>query len=573
MPDSHANSQSQSPDFRVIELSKSSSSDSLRRKLSTASINSYVCLGHFDCLCVKKLNAESPLNAIEQDFQQRDNYNYPLYIFHYPSSDAKNLGQFWNMKACFMTVSRIHFSPSAKADAQLLRKALAMLDQSNLEAGGAGELTIRIGGELVHAVFYHTLELGDLVVVLKSNSLPMCLEAIRRMMEIAQVGDVYSFCGIHFDLIKPNVRQAAKSWEEHTGHSFFQLSADDSVKQVLPHASMRFSIGSIRCAEKFWTTMNCEPFFIAGTADAIVDFSGKPVENLIEAIYCLAFREFSIGSGNERVTMYDAFEDIITRIGSRYGPSYSEALALKPRRLPPALEEAQKELISMARKFMERETRWAPVLNAQVNTLSAMMGNCVTDDLSMLIWPSVRALMARLNYLSETEHFIGEKQEEKISQFLDSWNILESDVSRLEGQLSQNPELLSSRYYIPATLMAFYMALLHECNALLLEINQDGDQGYVPLITYNASPRALTRCILDPSADEHTKGVYKGNTPLLVSLPVTMMFRPLEAAIVLCHELSHYSGTATRQRQQRYKRILSSCAGLIARASAVYVLS
>lgn len=566
MPDSRTTFQTQAPDFRVIELSKSSQTDSLRRKLSAVDTNSYICLGHFDCLCVKKLDAGFPLEAIEQDFQQRDNYNYPLYIFHYPSTSFKELEHFWNMKACFMTVSRVHFSPSAEADVQLLKKALTSLHQGGPEPEGPGEQTIRIGGELIRAVFYHTLELGDLVVILKSNSLPACLDAIRRIMEVAQVGDVYSFCGIHFDLIKSNVKQAAKDWDQHIGHHFFQLSAGDSIKQPLPHASMRFSISSIRCAEKFWGIMNRQPFFIVGTADAIIDFSQEPISSLIQAVFCLAFREFSTGPDNERVTMYDAFEDIITRVGSQYGPSYSEALSLKPRKLPPTLERTQKTLISKARKFMEKQTRWGPVLNAQANTLSAMMGSCVTDDLSMLIWPSARALMSRLSYLFETEQPIGQKQETQISQFLDGWNILENDVSRIEGQLSQNPELLSSRYYIPATLLAFYMALLHECNMLLLEINRDGDQGYVPLITYNTNPRAQTRCILDPSADEQAKDVYKGDTPLLVSLPVTMMFQPLEAAIVLCHELSHYSGTATRQRQQRYKHILSSCAGRIAQA-------
>lgn len=170
-----------------------------------------------------------------------------------------------------------------------------------------------------------------------------------------------------------------------------------------------------------------------------------------------------------------------------------------------------------------------------------MMGNCITDDLSILIWPSVKALIDRLSYLFAQSSKIGRKQESEISEFLNCWDILENDVSRMEGELSQKPELLSSRYYIPATLLAFYMSLLHKYNEFLLAANGETGQSYIPLITYNVEPRASTHCILDPSTDDPNKEVYQKVTPLLVSLPVSMLYSPLETVIVLCHEMSHYT--------------------------------
>ena len=92
-------------------------------------------------------------------------------------------------------------------------------------------------------------------------------------------------------------------------------------------------------------------------------------------------------------------------------------------------------------------------------------------------------------------------------------------------------------------------------------INGESYGKYVPLITFNIDPRASTLCILDPSSDlEHN---YKEDTPLCVSLPVSMMYQPLETVIVLCHEMSHYTGTSTRQRTRRYDYILESFAARI----------
>lgn len=558
MPDFH------SLDLRVIELSKSSYTDPLRDKLKLPEADGFVCLGHFDYLSVKQLEANAPLLSIKADFQKRNNYNYPLYIFHYAHSNLTVLESFWLLQSCFMTVSRIHFNPNAQANVDHLKKALSALHQGpKLEGNQPGELSISVGGELIHAVFYHTLELGDLVVVLKSNSILSCLDTIRRMMEVAEVGDVYSFCGIHSNLVQPNVIQAVKKWDQMGDHQFFKMGADHAVKQIIPHASMRFSIRSIRCAESFWHLMNCQPFFIAGTADAIIDLSGRSVETLLRYISCLIYRQPQADSGGKRFRMYDAFEDIITRIGSEYGKSYSEALPMKPRELPEALENALNKLKTDIETIMQGNANWMPILIAQVNTLSAMMESCVTDDLSMLIWPSVCALLARIKHMFNNRLPISQRQEKDIGEFLNAWDIFENDISRLEGQLSQNPELLSSRYYTPATLVAFYMALLTKYNILLLAINQDQDGEYVPLITYNVDPRASTLCILDPSL-EPSEISYSDNTPLLVSLPVSMMYQPLETVIVLCHEMSHYTGTSTRHRKDRYGYILRSFAARIA---------
>ena len=565
MANSNSNVSTGCLDFRVIELSKSSSSLPLREKLNDSIQDSYICLGHFDYIRVSRLDAVNPLSSINTDYQARDNYDYPLYSLHYPDCELVKLENFWNVKSCFMTVSRVHFEPSRNKNTDLIRKALSDLREDvSPPSGSPGEFSAFIKNEWVHSAFYHSLELGDLVIVLKSNSILSCLDAIRRIMEIAEVGDIYSFCGIHSGLVQNDIDKAVEDWDKKDNRLYFQMRASDAIKQIVPRASMRFSVRSIRCAKAFWEYFNCKPFFIAGTADAIIDLSGKQVKDLIAYIFCLIYRTFPVSKSVERFSMYDAFESVITRIGSEYGDPYSGSLPSR-RDYPASLQEIQKRLKDASTKIRAKGTRWGSILIAQSNTLVSMMGNCVTDDLSMLIWPSVCALMDRLDYYFANNGPIGKKQESEIGAFLDSWDILENDILRLEGQLSQEPELQSSRYYTSATLLAFYMALLDKYNEFLLEINQEKDNGYIPLITYSVELRAHTRCILDPSSDTVGNG-YRGNTPLLVSLPVSMMYRPLETAVVLCHEMSHYVGASTRQRETRYHNILKACAANIAKA-------
>lgn len=573
------NSEASASDLRVVELWKTSAENTLaqmikRQPLHSDDTNRYVCLGHFDSICVKAMDASAPLSAIENDSKERDNYCHPLYIVRDISQTNECLDLFWASQSCFMTISRVHFSLSVNGNLETLMAALEDLaDDKKRIRNYLGDMGIYVNGEAVYIAFYRTLELGDIVMALKSNAITSCLEVIRRIMEVSTVGDVYSFCGIHYALVESqDVKSAAAAWDIRNcgGSLYFTSTAMRAIQKTIPHVSMRFSIASIQCAKFFWETMEFLPSFISGTADALQLLNEQRVETLIRCIHHLVFGTYTVDGAE--IHMYDAFEDIITRIGTGYGQAYVGSLKAKPRVLPgnlPKIREAcQSAVIDIEEKC--KDARWLSVLKAQTNTLITMMGNCVTDDLSMLITPSVQALLERLKYIIHYNGVISRRQETEIGAFLNSWDILENDISRLEGQLSQNPELMSSRYYIPATLLAFYMALLSRYNSLLLTIDESGEQGYVPLVTYNSAPRrACTTCILDPAFDnpvEDGSNPYEGLTPLLVSLPVTMMYKPMETAVVLCHEMSHYTGTSNRFRKTRFEYILTGCAGKIAKA-------
>lgn len=572
-------------DLRVVELYKTSSTSTLRDQIKApadADANHCVCFGHFDRLHIREVrNNNNILSAIEKDIQRQPsenrNYCYPLYIFHFPD-EANNLNQFWDTRLCCMTVSRIHFAPFIPLDnmedenqspnSYALQKALKSLSDETAPPDPQeciGDTTVAIGGELVHCVFYHTLELGDLVVVLKSNSMNSCLQVLRRLMEATPVGDIYSYCGVHVSLFLQNkVAEAAKAWDAQGKCPYCRRGVRDSICQPLPHISIRYTVRSVRYAKKFWETLKLPVFFVTGTADALIDLSGQALERVIHVTHVVL--SISFNKDDVVYNMYDAFDDIITRIGIDYGEMYQEARDPGQYDTAKLIQQVQNIWDGLSELGQSKE-RWGNALIAQTNILLTMMNNCVMDDLSMLIWPSVAALMERLRYIFKQKWQISIRQESEIGNFLDCWDILASDIARLESQFTQNPELQSSRYYTPATLMIFYMALLDRYSDFLL--SHDGNthcMKYVPLITYGIEPRTNTMCILDPCMDpiaDNNQQIYEGKTPLLVCLPTNLMYKPFQISGILCHELAHYTGDTSRMREKRLDNILLSAAGRI----------
>lgn len=562
-------------DLRVVELIKTSSKIPLSDQIDITK-NHFICLGHFDCFKVRKLGLEfGTLAAIEADLQQNyeigNNYMYPIYLLHYPDTDC-NLDDFWDTQFCCTVISRVHFdafrnektTSSTPQDIQTLKSSIhSLTEEDPASQERLGDLDVVVGKELVHISFYHTLELGDVVVCLKSNSLTSCLRVIQQILETASVGDVYSYCGIHTAFLTYNSLAAViDTWApDQKGKS--RKTIQDFLDEPLSSASIRFSVRTARCADEYWKYLPVrkELQFVVGTADALYHFKNCELGLFIEYIRNLITKQKYKGSDGhyKSFSMYDAFDDVISRVGIPFDSVCPQAKALEE--LGNADHTLQDSLQSKLTSLDTlKDHLWFSALTAQTNSLITMMGNCVTDDLTILLWPSVVALLDRLKYCSEIEA----RQDSDIHEFLNAWDILENDILHLEGQLVQNPELQSSRHYTPAALMVFYMSLLHHYDALLRTINQDkGNKRFVPLITYDLTSRANTLCILDDRIQDEE---YCGKLPLLVSIPPSLMYKPFDVSIILCHETSHYTGDATRKRDVRLNQIIKSCAGRIAEA-------
>lgn len=584
-------------DIRVIDLIKAANGAFLTTKDLGELNDTYACLGHFEVMQVRKVDREANgtvFTDIWRDSRKKENTNkynqyvYPLYILNY--GDTSTLERFWEMKYPCMVVSRVHCDQpeQEKSFEAVLMECVKEIDIEKDWAGEEAEknsdfLSIKVGEDTVHCAFYQTLELGDTAVILKSNSLIACLKVSEHLMEHRSVGNVYSYCGLHKRLFSGSTPH-----EICKGFTSEVREVRDALEEEIPQASIRFSVHSTFFADLLWNELGVrnEVKFVTGTSDAIVDLSGKKCLDLISAIRTLwesHYYEIVEGSGREKrkkkytYSCNNAFDDVVTRVGIQF-ETYSEKVkspdsVLCAKKLD---EHGQRDLVKklsdISAALCQEDYDWTHALSVQVKTLLTMMNNCIMDDLSLLIWPSVRAFICRLHYIVCKEKRCLEKEQiEDIEIFLNGWATLSNDIVHLESQLMQNPKLQAPRVYVPAALMAFYMAFLNKLNKLLLDMDKQAKETedisfiptrqYYPLIAHDIGLRPNTLCILDPSKDKNWE--YVDDCSLLVSLPISLMYRPAEVTAILCHEHLHYAGEFSRLREKRFGCILNTCAGLI----------
>ena len=439
--------------------------------------------------------------------------------------------------------------------------------------------------------FYDSLELGDAVAILKSNSLLAALEVSRYINSMPAVRDTYTYCSIRRDIL--------------LGDSFLsEETKEDMVNDpVLAYATTRFSVKNIDQAETFFATHlglsvdsdhNVFPkvYYITGTTDAIIDWGECSEEVFLENIRKIAKagleKQEQMPEGT--VSIYDAFNDVITRVGMCYWDKKEFASAeLEDKHesqkensgcfAMAALRKGIKAVLNCAKKqntveplqeeqlvpneiigaFLQQmnvqsdeDYPWKSAMVRLLGTVTTMSDNYVMDDLSNLLMPSVCALLKRITYLIEKKHW-QEDYNTDIQEFLDSWTHLTNDITNLESQLVQHPELSAVRYYIPAMILQFEQEFVQKCSALL-SITQvsfptngaDRNRIFVPMLVPTQGRNVSTFCPLDPHHEE-----YSGACPLRIRIPLSMLYRPWVVSHALCHEIAHYCGDYVRHRTER----------------------
>ena len=602
-------------DIRVIDLIKASKGTKLKNysaNTTDSEENTYICLGHFDIIEIRALNdfrkqtenqAEPTVfTRIWEDFKSKwatvklEQHIYPLYLLR--DKNTTQTQSFWKLKSPCIIVSRVHFDKLnlEVSYQETLISALKNGDQENPDPS-IGDVELQFEQGTVYCALYKTLELGDTVVIIKGNSLNACLEAPQRLMKCDGVGDVYSYCGIHHKLFL--LDELSDIPEDYFQDN--KATVEDALQQPIPYVSMRFSIHSAFYATQFWKILKVrdkemldQVYFVTGTADALVEYSetehnSLSTKRVIEIIRALDQEQEVPKPGAtepEVFTRYDAFSDIITRIGSPFVEN-PDAKKLEKNvhdehgqtdilehftniqnniqeEIARRLEAAPKESIPHISKD---SFDWLLAQAAQIRMLLTLINNCVLDDLSLLIWPGAKAFLEILDHvIKEKQGNLSLEQIGDIERFLQGWSTLTNDILHLESQLVQNPKLQSPRVYIPASLLLYYMALLDQFGEMLLAMNAPEEKSlpqkhFYPLIAHNIGLRPSTLNVLDPCLwnDEE----YAGPRPLLVSIPVSLMYNPEEVVAVLCHEYAHDAAEACRSRDTRYRCIVHAAAGLL----------
>lgn len=542
-----------------------------------------ICLSHFDYLifdCLTENSEKSPLDVIDKDRKNQtscdigdkeyalkeDNYTYPLYILTEIGDDTagQKISDFWKLKSDYTSVVRIHYSGGGEEATHLGTDFfMQQMNTAGIEISKQGPAIVTVDTPVgdnkevpveVSCLVYDSLELGDSVVILKSSSMVATLNISRILNEMPCVLDCYTYIGIKPDLFT--------NPEEH------KKCQRDIIK--LNSASTRFTVKRLKHAGDYFDKyfMGEEIGFITGTTDARIRWKGDSSRNLSEQIFLGKISKLD----PDKPEFHRAFRDVITRTGIEWKNKSKEQNTQQTELSSDYMMLFDKDKTPAIGWFsgngempqwLKNDDLLYLSLKKLLGAVQAMGQDGVMDALADLLVPSMRALFSRLYELRDT----GWKPEYKgiIEGLLHDYYSLIQNISQLESQLVQHPEIYPVPYYIPAAVLQFELQFTKYCSELFRDMDDDTRKKYVflPVLIPKYQSDASTIAPLDPSHGSSLIEVDGRISPLRIYLPIKLLYRPHEAAHQLCHELAHYCGDVPRNRDIRFEAFCICCAAML----------
>ncbi len=569
-------------DIRVVRMAKSTQETNLKsilaqmkvinvkRNKNGSSVNMNLCLGHFDVMMIDQVGGRNsnPMHTVIADYNktmdlgrmlgihdalnhcssETTNY-FPIYMLvqlngNYPF-ESQRIDSFWRNTSNYTVIMRLH--QKRDDSIELFRTLLvSRLEEVNPYSSDCSiqhkETVSKFYSKLevcdnhnskytIECVFYDSLELGDVVGVFKGNSIWAILHIQRWLYESEHVSDAYSYCGVHYNLLS-------------------RKEIPECFKRNLPTTTLdyvetRFSVRDVHKAWDFLSQQGTDNYCVTGTADALLHYKSISEVDFLEKICQIVHND----------QMYDAFSDIITRIGlaNRKPPTVSTNTTSTHKPNEPI--QLSNELISwLTERYKESNHPEGEIyvhsLEKLVSSLNAMLSNSVMDDLANLMDDGIKALIKQLEYYKENDYWnniVGGL----LQEFLDQWSSTMNEILHLESQLFQHPELIPVRFYIPAMILQFQKCILSTAVEAICNIDSPQNCKYVPIILPKSQPNTSTKAIFDPKKFLE----YPQNSPLCIYLPIHMLYHPYRISLILCHEIAHYCGDGIRLRELRSETI------------------
>ena len=230
----------------------------------------WISLGYFDSIQICSLgsvkNNSEWLDAVRKssielsDCLQGQYYIHPLYIIEDLSSNEnrEEYESFWDKNSNYIFISLIQFKllGNGRRDVNSIDTLKEQID--------------RIRDCSISFVSYHTLELSDLVVIWKADSIVTMLVTLWNLFRCGAVSDINTFCGISKDAIIKSQRpeqNASTTDDPEVPYINMHLLANgpqDSIKALEYLHAQKDSFGGY----------SVKHFFVTGIDDFHIVWSG-----------------------------------------------------------------------------------------------------------------------------------------------------------------------------------------------------------------------------------------------------------------------------------------------------------
>lgn len=380
-------------DLRAIVLEKSTQREDMSMSCPPGR---WLMLGHMDWLRVERigsLGGSSNSVCLDQLREHRRDlsikqsetsaYSQSLYVLRdFPVGQRTRVENFWNRPATFMAITRIHSNGQRQALFEKeINEKLCGAEQEGFgsvfpyDACPDTSQDGRLGKRVIY-LHYRSLELSDVILVTKSDSVEGLLSCIGRLFTLETAGDIYSYYCI-------SVIESERA------------ASDDCI----PLISARFAVrSSVACHSQigrlqkiFSKPDGCPPpaFFVTGTEDINIiayDTTSRQLRDIFLQILSMddGFRQ--------------AFYDSTTRLGIR-----ESSLCFASARTgesgswqDPALVRSCGKLLE---SFMELYKKnplindWSRPLMELLNMLYHMSRNCVLWEMCYTLLNGLRGMI------------------------------------------------------------------------------------------------------------------------------------------------------------------------------------
>lgn len=494
--------------------------------LSTPSIDSIgVCLDQVK-LCSQRLSVDQASDSM---------YYQPLYILReFPLEKQKQINQFWEKQAAFMTITRIHSAGQGQSSFE------DVIDQQMRGIAQAydGEPQEEKLGDKVIYLYYRTVELSDVILIAKSDSTSSLLSCIGRLYTLEATGDLYSYyCIARSELYSAETSKACSN------DCIPLISTRLSVRSA---AECRNRIKELQVMFPHKEGDSSPAFFITGIEDINLIAYNNSSRQL-----CDIFQKIiSMGGG-----FWKAFDNSTTRLGIKEESlcafqSEADIGAKKGEYLALACQEVLNSFLNLYKKHAFNQD-WVRPLIELLNMLCRMSKNCVLWQICYILLNGTRGIVHCVEELSKDTNFSSKKNCE-IMKMVTGIDSLMEHIIRMEGELVHHPETRPTLFDIPANLLEFYLLFADQSAQYLQDREGIGRKcDYWLLLIPNLCENI--------SIHDRLNNQESSNRLLFVEIPLGLVYSPSSVICKLVHEVAHYSGEAARNRKLRFS-YLTSCA-------------
>lgn len=542
---------------------------------------SFLTIGRFDHFRVERLSLDRVddtrvnLSLIQKHNQTlsrdcKDDYYQPVYILReFEESERERVETFWQSQSAFLLVTRVH----AKTRNQMeFEEKLA----GCLQNGPAGdERPVRIepyvaeerngeqDEEVVRYILYRTLEFSDNILVAKSNSIEALFKTVGNLYYLPCVGDVYSYFGI-----------APSELTEGSRHA--------SEKDKISRAVMRFAVKAARKSRDYLKDFIGdgagglgervgEPLFVNGTEDLMLI-----ARDLTSREFCIMLRSLLPFDGLQEETIFwGAFEDMATRLSieekklGAHGDGAPEPLGEDSSDTGSELYNRYCVLYDCFHKLYDVYDKkkwpypdWLRPAAELIKSMCTISRDCVLYQLCFIVLDGVSAIVRLADEVTADSMNTAKMQDSDEKELVKAKEImlraaltgisnLMEDMIRMEGELVHHPETRPLLYDIPANLLELYLHFSDMC--LMYYQRREGQNAgeHFQLLLLPCLCETITVSAVDGQSSEDTDFLY-------VEAPLHVLYDSRYAICSLVHEVAHYGGEETRQREIRYQALACS---------------